>query len=79
MDFFSVLGTVAINCGLSANLAENRQIGGQPKVTGIGNHPNFLDLPETTLSDIGREDLPETTVSTIGRATAGTVQCVSYV
>ena len=48
-------------------MAENGQIGGQPKATGIGNHPNFLDLPETTLSNIGREDLPDTTLSTIGR------------
>lgn len=63
-----VLGTVAINCGFSANLAENPQV----KATGIGNHPNFLDLPENTLSNIGREDLPETTLSTIGRALAST-------
>ena len=60
--FFLVLGTVAINCGFSANLAENLQV----KATGIGNHPNFLDLPETTLSNIGREDLQDTTLSTIG-------------
>ena len=49
-NFFLVLGTVAINCGFSANLAENPQV----KATGIGNYPNFLDLPETTLYPIGR-------------------------
>ena len=70
--FFLVLGTVAINCGFSANLAENPQV----KATEIGNHPNFLDLPETTLSNIGRKDLPETTLSTIGRGASGTVQYV---
>ena len=65
--FFLVLGTVAINCGFSANLAENPQV----KATGIGNHPNFLDLPETTLSTIDREDLPETTIYPIGRNSPG--------
>ena len=50
IGFFLVLGTVAINCGFTANLAENPQV----KATGIGNHPNILDLPDTTLSTIGK-------------------------
>ena len=65
--FFLVLGTVAINCGFSANLAGNPQI----KATGIGNYPNFLDLPDNTLSAIGREDLPDTTLYPIGRNSQG--------
>ena len=64
---FLVLGTVAINCGFSANVAENPQV----KATGIGNYPNFLDLPDTTLSTIGREDLPETPLYPIGRGAPG--------
>ena len=36
--FLLVLGTVAINCGFSANLAGNPQI----KATGIGNYPDFF-------------------------------------
>ena len=68
MDFFLVLGTVAINCGFSANLAENPQV----KATGIGNYPNVLDLPDTTLSTIVREDLPETTLYAIDRSAEGT-------
>ena len=64
---FLVLGTVAINCGFSANLAGNPQI----KATGIGNYPNFLDLPNTILSTIVKEDLPETTLYPIGRNSQG--------